>query len=340
MEDYIYFHLPSFTDHQKLNYLLAVAMNNDPESFYPNIKIGSIYGSFSSAIWNGGRIIAGTSNDPSFIANTYAAFNSLGIPIRHTFTNSSLRDTDVYDRYCNLIMELGNNGFNEVLVNSPILEKYIREAYPNYPIISSTTKRLTTFDAITEELSKDYKLVVLDYALNRDPNIFMMPNKDKLEILIDAYCCNYCTRRADHYKYISDAQRDYGFLRYNSEEEAKAADDFACQFIADDFYTILMTRESVLKVEEIYGFYRELGFRNFKIEGRTNNVADVLESYVYYMVKPQYRDHVRLLLWRQFLSPGVPSPIRLEEQPVSDTWVDKPIIFDNDGKPVINTSID
>ena len=33
---------------------------------------------------------------------------------------------------------------------------------------------------------------------------------------------------------------------------------------------------------------------NFKIEGRTMHLANVLESYLYYMVKPEYKDELRL----------------------------------------------
>ena len=42
--------------------------------------------------------------------------------------------------------------------------------------------------------------------------------------------------------------------------------------------------------------YMELGFNNFKIEGRVLMGANVLESYVYYMVKPEHRDRIRLEL--------------------------------------------
>ena len=314
MDDTIYFHLPSYTQHQKLNYLLAAAIHNDPDSFYPNIKIGSVYGTFTNAIWNGGRVIVYQTDPMEFIFNTYRLFNEIGIPLRHTFTNSALEETDVYDRYCNLIMEIGDNGLNEVLVNSPYLEKYIKEKYPNYQRISSTTKRLTTIESITEELDKDYKLVVLDYALNRDPRIFTLPKKEKLEILINAYCCDYCTRRKAHYQYMANQQKNFGLNRFMTEEDAKNDDGFACPYIADDFYTVLMNRQSVLRVEELYGFYYEMGFRNFKIEGRTNSVADVLESYVYYMVKPEFRDHVRLLLWRQYMS-----PIPMIQKPAPET---------------------
>jgi hypothetical protein len=39
-----------------------------------------------------------------------------------------------------------------------------------------------------------------------------------------------------------------------------------------------------------------MGFENFKIEGRATHQSSVIESYVYYMVKPEYRDEIRLTM--------------------------------------------
>ncbi|MCM1218315.1 MAG: hypothetical protein NC548_27835 [Lachnospiraceae bacterium] len=310
MDDTIYFHLPGFFQHQKLNYLFATFLRDDPDSFYPNIKIGSVYDTFPNAIWNGGRVIINTEVPKPFIEQTYSMFNDLGIPVRHTFTNNSLEPTDVYDRYCNAIMKLGDNGMNEVLVNQPELEEYIREKYPSYKIISSTTKRLTNLGDLNRDLEKDYKLVVLDYTLNRDPRVFTLSDISRIEILVDAYCCDNCPRRTEHYKHMSGVQANYAYQGNPNLDE----DPFLCQYIADDFYRVLMTRKSVIKVEELYGFYHQAGICNFKIEGRTNNPADVLESYIYYMVKPEFRDHTRLLLLRELFTQDQQPQINLTKE--------------------------
>lgn len=316
MDDTIYFHIPSFTSHKKLNMLLLLLMHDEPDLFYPNIKIGSIYDSFPNAAWNGGRIMLGAPYIYEQIEETYRTFNEMGVPLRHTFTNNSLEEFDVYDRYCNGIMELGNTGFNQVLVNSPILESYIREKYPNYPIISSTTKRLVDIEDLNKELANpDYHMVVLDYVLNRNPRIFTLENKERLELLVDAYCCDGCTKRADHYKHMSEVQ--LGAISCTADS-AERMSGFSCMHIAQDFYTVISSRKSAIKVEELYGFYYQMGFRNFKIEGRTNSPADVLESYMYYMVKPEYRDHARLLILRQYLTPDQPGMVMLTQEEVEE----------------------
>jgi len=292
----IKFHLPDYVGHGRMNLIVANLLKTSPDLFYPNIEIGSVYGSFGSAIWNGGRVVLGPQQMKQEIESVYKSFNELGIPLRHTFTNKLITGNLVYDRYCNLIMELGHDGFNEVLVNTDDLERYIRETYPKYPIISSTTKRIKGFDALLEESSKDYKLVVLDYALNRDPRIFELEHKERYEILINAYCCDDCPVRSVHYLEMAKDQLAFGDGNPGKEPRP-------CQYIGDDFYTALENRKSILRVDELYDYYAECGFENFKIEGRTANAADVLESYMYYMVKPEYRDKVRLNIWRQLLLP-------------------------------------
>lgn len=297
-DDKIYFHLPDYHGHFRLNYLIATLLKEEPEVFYDGVAIGSIYGSFPSAIWNGGRVIFGGLASRDDMVQCYKAFNDLGIPLRHTFTNSLIDEHLCWDAYCNEIMKMGDNGMNQILVNSPALEAYIDEHYPNYPKLSSTTKRLRSVSQAVEELEKGYALVVLDYDLNHDPDIFLLDHPERFEILINAYCMDKCPKRVNHYKSMAQDQIHFGHIPMGNPEDEVGP----CQFIGDDFWTAMNNRKNTLKVEEIYGFYRENGFKHFKIEGRTTNDFDVLESYMYYMIKPEFRDHVRLrMLRRMFL---------------------------------------
>lgn len=36
-----------------------------------------------------------------------------------------------------------------------------------------------------------------------------------------------------------------------------------------------------------------MGFSNFKIEGRNTHDFNTIESYIYYLIKPEYKDIVR-----------------------------------------------
>ena len=82
-------------------------------------------------------------------------------------------------------MRVGNNGMNQVLVYSDDLEDYIRKTYPDYKVLSSTTKRILSVDRLMEEMKKDYYLVVLDYDFNHDEKVIekLTPYADRIEIL-------------------------------------------------------------------------------------------------------------------------------------------------------------
>ena len=42
--------------------------------------------------------------------------------------------------------------------------------------------------------------------------------------------------------------------------------------------------------------YKKLGFNKFKLTGRSQGRRFLLDSYIYYFVKPQYRHEVRKIL--------------------------------------------
>ena len=141
--------------------------------------------------------------DLNNIKATTEAFNSKNIPLRFTFTNCLLEEKHLLDTYCNLIMESANNGMNEIIINSELLEQFLRTCYPNYKYILSTTRCERDVNKINE-LCDQYDMVVIDY---RDNNNFdflsKLNNKDKIELLINAYCLPNCKNRKEHYKYLS-----------------------------------------------------------------------------------------------------------------------------------------
>ncbi len=125
----IYWHLPGFCINFYLYQILLNLMKEYPDKFIEGYKVGSVYGTFPGAIWNGGRTVLGTSN-MSTIKSVLDTYERLGAPVRFTWTNSLIEEKHVNDTYCNLIMDIANNGKNQVLVNSKPLEEYL-------PILSS-----------------------------------------------------------------------------------------------------------------------------------------------------------------------------------------------------------
>ncbi|MGN0650160.1 MAG: hypothetical protein ACI4KM_06965 [Oscillospiraceae bacterium] len=292
------FHIPDFWKHRELNLRLIDKLKKHPEYFYDGVEIASCYGCFPPALWNGGRGVFG-SISPTEISATIKQFNERGVPIRYTFTNPTLTEADMKDAFCNRLCRVAQNGFNEIIVNTPAVEAYVRKVYPKYPLISSTVKQIEGIDGLLAELEKDYKLVVLDYNWNNDfEKLEQIPRelRSRCEILIDPYCMPHCPRRGEHYRVLGEAQRSVSrTANYmgKGQEIPQECREFRCINTTYNFYEIQRYRTFV-KLEDIYGTYLRMGFCNFKIEGRVIQRENVLESYMYYMVKPEYRDRVRL----------------------------------------------
>ena len=302
----INFHIPDFVRHMKLNLILADTLRQRPECFYDGVNIGSVYGTFPTSMWNGGRLFCGTI-DPRMIDYILRQFNARGIPCRYTFSNPLItEEVQLKDEFCNHCLKIAENGLNEVIVLSPQLEQYIRKNYPKYPLISSTCKQIEDIDDVISELNKDYKFVVLDYNWNNQFDVLeKLPHKEKCEILINACCTPHCKRRKEHYYTIAKQQIDLAkHFKYTPNKPITNFQDFSCPQMALEFYET--TKLSIhVTPEDIYNKYAPMGFVNFKIEGRHLSDVAVLESYMYYLVKPQYRDEIRLhILLLLFGQPG------------------------------------
>ena len=279
----IYWHLPGFCYFRLLNQVLMNLMKDYPDCFREGYCIGSVYGTFPGAIWNGGRAVFGITGKDD-IAAILKIYNSRGIPVRFTWTNSLLEEKHVYDTYCNLIMKLADNGMNQVLVNQPVLEDYIRRNYPDFKLISSTKKRITDVKGLREELDKDYFLVVLDYDLNHNEEVLsaIQDKAYRIEILVNEVCYPGCPKRSEHYRQQSRMQLEYdintSFPCPNKTRERKFAE---CK-----------DRPAFISNEQIQQ-YADQGFVNYKIVGRGMPMGFVKESYLYYLAKDDARSFIR-----------------------------------------------
>ncbi len=319
----IYWHLPGFCYFYKMNTTLIRLMKQYPEKFHEGYEIGSVYGTFPGAIWNGGRAVFGIISK-SNIKQVLDNYNNLGVPVRFTWTNSLLEEKHLYDTYCNLIMDMADNGMNQVLVNREVLGDYLREKYGSvskvltegdntedsfhareniyfpegyagymeqfgkaksgFAFISSTTKRITDLADVKRELTADYALVVLDYDLNTDEITLreLEPYADRIEILVDEICYPHCPKRKDHYADESLMQ-----LTFDKDTRYECTNKMTKPSFAES-----MKRPHFIGNDKLPS-YIERGYRNFKIVGRGLPQEMVLDSYLYYLVKEQYRDFVK-----------------------------------------------
>lgn len=293
------FHLPEATNSVSLYAALPDVMKKYPEMFRGTIA--SYFGCWP-LIWNGGRNMWGPLSLER-VRIQLDAYNSRGIPYRLTFTNPLITEKHLADKDCNAVLDIADNGVNEVIVNSPVLENYIRQTHPRMKITSSTCKCITDIEGLKAELAKDYSLVVLDYNFNDKIELLeqLTPEeRSRCEILSNAVCIPSCPRRSEHYRHIGEVQ-----LKYTKESRFET--------IGDDWYakhtdigwecptqTIRLYDKAAeasplrLSPEDIYGKYSEMGFENFKLEGRGESFVKLCEQAVNYLARPEYRDQARL----------------------------------------------
>ena len=303
------FHLPNFSNHFMFNLIFAEMLKNCPQYFREGVEIASVYGTFPPALWNGGRFQGGVCNE-GFIKQVIYSFNSRGIPLRFTFTNPMIEEKHLSDEYCNMIMKLADNGLNEVIVMSPVLENYIREKYPNYKLTSSTCKRITDPEKLKEELGRDYSIVVVDYDFNNKFEVLeKLPRKQDCELLVNACCEPNCPRRSAHYYSIGEQQiaynehiKKYPNLPFDVEKyDPQHFRD--CPYSQRGIFEIRNLRTHI-SPDDIWEKYVPMGFEQFKIEGRTASPFNILETYMYYMAKPECRDEARFTLLKALENTG------------------------------------
>lgn len=286
-----YFYIPDFYWHYNINIKLIDLIKSNPEYFEDGINIGGVYGYFPKQIWNSGRINDGQAADFYNIKSTIDAFNLMNIPITFTYTNSQLTKEDCYDEYCNLITDLAaKSGINEININSLILEEYLRARYGDaFRYSSSITKCISNIEDFNNESKKDYDKTVLLTDLNREEYWERITYPEKAEICLNEFCMFHCTKRKQHYDYLSMRMKD------DTDEV------FECPYQGVPSGGIYETLDSdrehmIVSRNKLYNYLIPNGFKHFKIVGRTVSHPDLVEFYVYYLVKPRWRNKVRLIL--------------------------------------------
>ncbi len=291
------FHLPGLRANFPVNMLLVDMMKKAPEYFREGLEIASFFGEFPTSKWNGGRFNGGDQCSAEFVRQVIRAINAEGIPVRFTYTNPLITEEDLADPYCNFCLLEGNNGMNEVIVVSPLLEEYIRECYPNYKITSSTCKEIRDIDGLNAELDKDYNLVVLDYNLNHDFDLLkQIKKKEKCELLVNACCVPNCPRRGEHYRFVAKQEEVCLANRKLPADKQQEIPTWYCEYGEQSSLYVKRNNSTNISPDEIWNTYVPMGFNQFKLEGRSANLFILIDTYAYYFAKPEYRDEMRFVL--------------------------------------------
>lgn len=281
-----HYHLPGLFEFYEFYKVFLPLFYEHREYFYDWCDIGSIYGAPADCIWGGGRAGFGDSE----AEKVFSLMAQYGISARLTFSNSLIRKEHLADIKCNKLCELleAAKVKNGIIVHSDILLDYLKNKYPEFYFVSSTTKVLTDHNDLLNEVNRDdFSYVVPDFRLNKcfdKLGTMTQEQKDKIEFLCNECCWIGCYDRKACYEAVSrmNLGENYnGHICVSSE--------------ADEGYRFskAMHNPAFISVDDIRNIYMPMGFTNFKIEGRSLGSALVLEFLLYYMTKPEYQINVR-----------------------------------------------
>ena len=284
MEKAVY-HLPGLFEFYEFYRKFLPIYREKTEYFYDWCQIGSLYGAPADCLWAGGRVSNGNADPRQVLALT----EEYGLSARLTFSNSLLRPEHLKDPKCNRLCALfGAESGNGVIVHSELLLDYLKEKYPNFYFVSSTTKVLTDFEDLAAETERpDFRYVVPDFRLNPAlEQLRTLPpeQKAKVEFLCNECCWFGCTERKRCYETVSRQN-----LGEDCPDHRCAAPDAAGGYR----FSKAMRSPGFIGVDDIRQRYLPAGFSQFKIEGRGLGSALVLEFLLYYMTKPEYQLQVR-----------------------------------------------
>lgn len=283
----IYYHLPGLFEFYELYSVFLPLFQEHREYFYDWCEIGSIYGAPADCIWGGGRVGFGDCDSQAVLK----MMQKYGISARLTFSNSLLKEEHLSDKKCNelcVLFENVNKKQNGIIVHSDLLLEYLQNKYPKFYFVSSTTKVLTEFEQLMNEVNRsEFRYVVPDFRLNKAfDKLEQMTGreKEKIEFLCNECCWFGCKDRKYCYETVS---------RKNLGEDCPEHRCRAPESEQGYLFSRAMTNPGFIGIDDIRNIYMPMGFSNFKIEGRSLGSALILEFLLYYMTKPNYQLQVR-----------------------------------------------
>lgn len=303
-----FFHLPGLFEFYEFYKVFLPLFYEHREYFYDWCDIGSIYGAPADCLWGGGRAGFGDGD----AREVFKLMSEYKISARLTFSNSLLKKEHLSDKRCNELCELlsaatkkqhtysGSSNAsintackadgvkNGIIVHSDLLLNYLKNKYPDFYFVSSTTKVLTDYNKLLDEINKeDFSYVVPDFRLNKCYNkleTLTDVQKNKVEFLCNECCWFECYDRSACYEAVSRMNLGESCVRHICVSP-NAAKGYS--------FSGAMSNPAFISINDIRNIYLPMGFTNFKIEGRSLGSALILEFILYYMTKPQFQIHVR-----------------------------------------------
>ena len=247
------------------------------ERFDCRPAIDAIHGSLPLP-WNGGRISHVPTTNPAAVKTPLKNFNGEGIGVYYTFSNHLLGQEDLADKACNRLLDAIDNGtgLNGVIVASDLLFDYIRRGHPDLKLTASIVKVTVEggkgkVDYYRKQADR-FDRVMLHTDDNWDLDLLDQLDRKKMEILVNENCIRNCAVRAQHYDLMIEQQRSGG--PYTPHEGCR--------------YAIVLGEKNLscnMTEAELKSVY-DMGFRQFKLQGRADKASTYLCDFSRYLLEP------------------------------------------------------
>lgn len=274
--------LPDFTVGLKRNLVFAQLMRDCPQFFFDDVRIQSVYGCFPGCVVNGGRAFVREPYTARQIEATFEALDERGIAARLTFTNMLVEERHLEDPYFNLILDAAADHGAGVIVYSDLVDEYVRARHPHMERTLSTTREILDADELNRALDA-FDLVVLNYNKNKDLAFLdRIERTEGLEVMANELCNPGCPHRNEHYLHNSRDQLEGTVTEFRR-----------CDLSGKDFFKLAPTSPTILTNDDVRMLHARYGVPRFKIVGRGVAAGVNLESYLYYLVRPEHRAGLR-----------------------------------------------
>lgn len=276
--------LPNFHNQVFLNLCFITLQENNKTVFKNGFQITAAEGCFPYSIWSldrDRRYI--TAHDVETTLDLYAKH---GISVNYIFDNDCISKDDLSDRFSNMLLELAHKSGNGVYVKSDLLYDYIKQNFPVYKLIK-----------IADKDDFDKKDILIESKYN---NFFKKDDvkfKENAYITLNPICPADCRHYDEHRTYIANEQLNFYGI----------SDIYVCPLKRDFNFFDLKCNSNFIS-EEMMKDYIKAGFHNFRIDfpsiekciDVSYGIYDTIESYIYYLIKPEYKDEIRHLIIKKF----------------------------------------
>lgn len=276
------FTVPDFTLGLRRNLVLAQLMADCPQFFFDDVRLHSVYGCFPGCVVNGGRAFVREPYSRTQMEDAFVALESQGLTARLTLTNMLVEERHLEDCYFNQILEAASEHGAGVIVYSELVNEYVRAKFPRMERVLSTTREILDPEALNRELGR-YDLVVLNYNKNKDREFLdALCRPERLEVMANELCNPGCPHRNEHYLHNSRDQLESRVTQFRR-----------CNLAGRDFWREAPAGPTILANDDIRWLHSHYGVKRFKLVGRGVASDMNLESYLYYLVRPEHRDGLR-----------------------------------------------